>query len=235
MIKLAQVYSGIVLWHCIILYITSFVLVCNRVIFLSSGIYTSLPPFTSKSSATNYRPISLLCIISKVLEHIVYKHLLDSFSTSISPYQFGFRQKHSTLQQLLIFLQNIFNSDNINTQTDVTYLDFRKAFNRVAHNEMLFKLHQTGITSNVWRWLKAYLTQRHQCVSINGNVSSSLPVISGVPQESIVALLLFLIFINDLPKSVSRSTLLLFVDDTKCAHPIAVSSDCLLLQYDLVV
>ena len=103
----------------------------------------------------------------------------------------------------------------------------------VAHNELLFKLHSTGIGGNVWSWLKSYLTQRHQCVSINSSVSTALPVVSGVSLGSIFGPLLFLIFINDLPTSVSTSTLLLFADDTKCVHPVCVPSDCLSLQYDI--
>ena len=186
-----------------------------------------------KSLVANYRPISLLCVVSKVLERLVYNHLLDFVSTSLSPHQFGFRQKHSTLQQMLTFLQKTYTSVDLNTQTDVVYLDFKKAFDRVAHNELLFKLHSTGIGGNVWSWLKSYLTQRHQCVSINGSVSTALPVVSGVPQGSILGPLLFLIFINDLPTSVSTSTLLLFADDTKCVHPVSVPSDCLSLQYDI--
>ena len=82
-------------------------------------------------------------------------------------------------------------------------------------------------------WIKAYLTNRLQCVSINSCVSSPLPVISGVPQGSILGPLLFLIFINDLPTSLSSSDLLLFADDAKCAHHISCLSDCLSLQFDL--
>ena len=81
-----------------------------------------------KSLVANYRPISLLCVVSKVLERLVYNHLLDFVSTSLSPHQFGFRQKHSTLQQMLTFLQKTYTSVDLNTQTDVVYLDFKKAF-----------------------------------------------------------------------------------------------------------
>ena len=70
----------------------------------------------------------LLCVTSKVLERIVYNHIIDFVNNSISPYQFCFLRHHSTLQQLFIFLNTINTSLNTNSQTDVAYLDFRKAF-----------------------------------------------------------------------------------------------------------
>ena len=185
------------------------------------------------SAVANYRPISLLCVTSKVLERLVYKHLSDFASKSLSPVQYGFRQKHSTLQQMLVFLNKVYDSIHRNAQTDIVYLDFKKAFDTVSHSELLYKLWSFGITGNLWRWIKAYLTNRLQCVSINSCVSSPLPVISGVPQGSILGPLLFLIFINDLPTSLSSSDLLLFADDAKCAHHISCLSDCLSLQFDL--
>ena len=98
-----------------------------------------------------YRPISLLCIVSKLLEHI---------SSRISTSQFGFMKGCSTLQQLLIFLKDIYEHK---TQIDVIYLDFSKAFDRVPHNELLLKLWQIGITGNLWWWFKSYLYNRYQC------------------------------------------------------------------------
>ena len=121
-----------------------------------------------RNSVKNYRPISLLCVTSKVLERIIYNHIIDFVKNSISPYQFGFLRHRSTLQQLLIFLNTMNTSLNTNFQTDVAYLDFRKAFDSVAHKELLFKLWTFGITGGVWKWIQAYLTNRFQYVAING-------------------------------------------------------------------
>ena len=181
----------------------------------------------------NYRPISLLCVVSKVLEKIVYNHLIEFVRKSVTPYQFGFLQGRSTLQQLLVFFNTVVNSADNSSQTDVVYLDFKKAFDSVAHNELLCKLWHFGITDSLWMWIHAYLSNRLQYVSVGQSVSDVLPVISGVPQGSILGPLLFLIFINDLPTFISSSKVLLFADDAKCLMPISSMSDCSSLQRDL--
>ena len=195
-----------------------------------------IPVFKSgdKSSVCNYRPISLLCSISKLLEKLIYDKIIGFVSTSISPSQFGFRPKLSTTQQLLIFLETIYSSLSSNSQADVIYLDFKKVFDSVSHNELLTKLWMFGVTGNLWKWFQAYLSNRAQHVQLNHCTSDALPVISGVPQGSILGPLLFLIFINDLPSSISSSEILLFADNTKCLKTVSSHTDSLLLQDDLL-
>ena len=168
-----------------------------------------------------------------MLERIVYNHLIDFVNCTICTKQFGFLRNHSTLQQLLIFVNTVNHSLNSNSQTDVVYLDFKKAFDSVSHNELLFKLWSFGITGNLWKWLQAYLTNRVQCVSVNNSVSDVLPVVSGVPQGSILGPIMFLVFVNDLPAAVTSSLVLLFADDAKCFKKVSEISDCLSLQQDL--
>ena len=148
-----------------------------------------------KNSVINYRPISLLCILSKLLEHIIYDKVIKHASNRISDSQFGFMKNQSTLQQLLVFFDTIYKANK--TQIDV-YLDFAKAFNWVPHNELLSKLWSIEITKDLWLWFKSYLTGRCQCIRINGSCSNFLPVLSGIPQGSILGSLLFLVYINDL-------------------------------------
>ena len=194
-----------------------------------------IPIFKSgdRSLISNYRPISLLCNVSKVLEHIIFNKIINHVTALISPCQFGFLRGRSTTQQLILSLNDIHNAVSKGYQTDVIYLDFKKAFDSVPHTNLLIKLWSFGITGSLWEWFKSYLTNRHQCVCINGFISKPLPVLSGVPQGSVLGPILFLIFVNDLPAAVLNSTLFLFADDAKVYRPIANATDMAFLQEDL--
>ncbi len=110
--------------------------------------------------------------------------------------------------------------------TDVVYLDLSKAFDTVSHNKLLYKLWMLGITGPLWQWFKSYLENRHYFVKVENKQSTLLPVLSGVPQESILGPLLFLIYINDLPDIIPSSKVFLFADDTKLIKTIPSEENC---------
>ena len=149
-------------------------------------IHCIVPVFKSgdRTSIINYRPISLLCTTSLVLEHLIYNKVLAVASNRISSFQFGFTKNRCTVHQLLLFINHIFPPFGQKAQTDIIYFDFRKAFDSVPHNELLLKLWLFDITGNLWFWFKAYLTSRKQLVSVNHCFSTTLPVLSGVPREA---------------------------------------------------
>ena len=122
-------------------------------------------------------------VISKVLERLVYDSISTYSKVYISDRQFGFLRNRSTVPQLLILLNSIINTKN---QTDTIYIDIRKAFDTVPHNELLIKLRTMGISGNLWQWFKSYLLNRQHCVKIQNKYSDLLPVVSGIPQGSIL-------------------------------------------------
>ena len=117
-------------------------------------------------------------------------------------------------------------------QTDLILLDFSKAFDKVNHSKLLWKLHQYGIRGNALAWIRAFLGNRSQTVVIDGEESESVPVTSGVPQGSVLGPILFLIYINDLPDELS-SQVRLFADDTAVYLTTGDTEDGKVLQNDL--
>ena len=115
---------------------------------------------------------------------------------------------------------------------DVVYMDLPKAFDTVPHKCLLYKIEYYGITGNLLRWIAGFLSNRRQCVVLNGKKSSWQDVKSGVPQRSILGPLLFLVYVNDLPRSIS-SQVFLFADDTKLIRSICTLADHAQLQTDL--
>ena len=186
-----------------------------------------VPVFKSgdKSNVANYRPISLLCVTSKVLESLAYNHVIGHLTKCISTQQFGYMAGRSSLQQLLLFVNNILEAKAHSNNVHILYLDCKKVFDSVPHNELLYKFWKYGITGDLWMWFRAYLSSRTQCFRVNGHLSVMLSVVSGGPQGSILGLLLFVSYINDLPHILSSAKPYLFAEDTKCLHISPPESD----------
>ena len=178
-----------------------------------------------RTDPSNYRPISLTSQVCKILESIVRAHVLEHLKNNniLRDEQHGFRERRSCLTNLLEMMESWTEIIDEGDGIDVAYLDFRKAFDLVSHQHLLYKMSKYGITNQTLNWIGAFLHQRYQRVVIRGSTSENLAVTSGVPQGSVLGPILFLIFINDLPLEVI-SPLSLFADDSKVFSRIATNN-----------
>ena len=187
-----------------------------------------------KGNPANYRPISLTCILCKLLEHIIASNITKHFQVNNILYdlQHGFRERRSCETQLLELVDDLSRNLLLGHQTDLILLDFSKAFDKVNHLKLLYKLHQHGVQGATLQWVKSFLIGRRQSVLVNGETSDEVPVTSGVPQGSVLGPLLFLLYINDLPENLI-SQVRLFADDTAVYITVNNAAQEEILQQDL--
>ena len=177
----------------------------------------------------NYRPISNLPQLSIILEKIIFRFIYPQIRPLICDQQHGFLKNRSTVTQLLPYLDQLYHQLDVNGPSFSVYFDFSKAFDLVCHHKLLQKLASFNFDSDFLVLFKSYLNQRSQKVYVNGCLSDSAKITSGVPQGSVLGPLLFLIFITDLPKTVQLSSSYLFADDSKL-HSVLTTSD---MQHDI--
>ena len=175
-----------------------------------------LPLFKSGNATEldNYRPISILPILSKVLERVAHMQFIDYLESSrlLYKYHFGFRRQHSTNLALTFFTDSIHRATDNGQFTGYVFIDLRKSFDTVGQ-PFIRKTENKGVHSQEDVWFNNYLFNRHQTIVYENCKSESFPVLCGVPQCSILGPLLFLVYINSLHKCLENSNILLYADD----------------------
>ena len=182
-----------------------------------------IPLFKSKDKLNkeNYRPISLLLTLSKILKKVVYKHTYEFMEKTQQLYdgQFGFRSKHSCKNVIQNLLGDILKSEDQGLITKAVFLNLSKAFDTLNHKILFEKMYKYGIKGQSLQWFKSYQTDRQmrvKCQTGDNTTSYSDPhkVSYGTPQGSCLGPLLFSIFTNDLSQHLKYTKCILFADDT---------------------
>ena len=175
----------------------------------------------SKNNPLNYRPISLTSIFCRILERIIHTKVMTHISCYdlLSHTQHGFVAKRSTLSQHIELLDKLTDNYDKNTQIHMIYLDFSKAFDRVSHPKLLHVLSNFKLSIKLVEWIRDYLTGRKQRTIVENDKSEYKNISSGVPQGSVLGPLMFLMFIDDLLKTLSNNCsftkIYAFADDVK--------------------
>lgn len=186
-----------------------------------------------KADIKNYRGISILSSIPKVLESIITDDLFFNFKHVIAAEQHGFFRGRSTTTNLAVFQHHLTTELEQGCQVDCIYTDITKAFDSIPHELVAAKLDALGVSDAYLRWIMSYLSDRLQCVRIGGCVSQLISVTSGVPQGSHIGPIIFVLFFNDVVKCLKFCKCLLYADDLKLYCSVSSIDDCVNIQKDL--
>ena len=188
-----------------------------------------------RGCASNYRPVSLTSNLAKTFERVIRTQMTDFFEKKefFHPDQHGSRSGRSCFTQLIHHIDDVLSDLGNGANVDTLYIDMSKAYDKVSHRRLLEKLRVAGIDGQLLNWIEHFLTGRTQTVIVEGTKSYPTTVLSGVPQGTVLASLLFLVYMNDLPAFIKHCKVKMFVDDAKLQKPIRSSADRDLLLDDL--
>ena len=191
----------------------------------------------NSSMPENYRPVSLTSVPCKIMEKLVKKAIVNHLEANdlISKHQHGFVNKKSCVTNLLECLDYSTKTMSEKNFIDIILLDFAKAFDKVPHRRLLKKIENYGINGRLLLWIKAFLGSRRQRVILGETTSNWTQVLSGVPQGSVLGPVLFILYINDLPETMTNKNSI-YADDTKILGKIRsdhVQEDSSSLQNDI--
>lgn len=201
-----------------------------------------VPIFKSgiKDDVNNYRPISCLSVLDKLLEKLLAARLVEFTQrfNLICDHQYGFRSGSSTLTACCDLVDDIYDAIDHKRLAGALFIDLKKAFDTIDHPLLMEKMESLGIRGNAKLLFQSYLSNRTQFVAIGGYRSLPSPITTGVPQGSILGPILFLLFINDLSKLQLKGKLRLFADDTSISYrgvsvedlQLQIKEDVILLQ-----
>ena len=178
----------------------------------------------TKTDPKNFRPISLLPIVSKIFEKVIHEQTMEYLTDNniLYKYQSGFRKNHSTDTSLSYLTNKIMTGFDSGLLTGMILIDLQKAFDTINHDILLRKMASLGFSNHSIKWFQSYLSNRSFQVSIKNKYSSTAKIECGVPQGSMLGpFLLFLLFINDM-KQVVDCDLFLYADES-----------CLVYQHDV--
>lgn len=186
-----------------------------------------------KKEISNYRPIAKLSCIPKLFESIVYDTMLFHCKQIVSPNQHGFVKGRSTTTNLIEFVSRTLCSLENGNEVDVIATDLSKAFDKISHSLILFKLNALGFQPIFISWIESYLKDRQYRVIFRSSESDPILATSGVPQGSHLGPLIFILTINDVDCIIKDSFISVYADDKKIFRHISSPADSLLLQNDL--
>ena len=190
----------------------------------------------NKEDSLNYRPVSLTSVVCKMCEKVIKEQWTEYLEREgiLNDKQFGFRKARSCVTNLISFYSRVIDiTQEREGWVDCIYLDLKKAFDKVPHKRLLWKLKNIGgLKGTIWKWMEDYLQGREMRTVVRDEKSDWKKVTSGVPQGSVLAPIMFLIYVNDMTEGVS-SYMSLFADDAKLLRKISNQEDCKELQKDL--